>query len=53
MSAVVSVYKNNAKPVQARMLLDTASTASFVTESFPRSLNLKLEEYPMSVGALN
>ncbi|XP_063988328.1 uncharacterized protein LOC135168255 [Diachasmimorpha longicaudata] len=53
LSAMVNLMDKNNQPVTCRVLLDTASTANFITERLVRKLGIATEKYSVPVGALN
>ena len=44
---------NNKQAIKSRMLLETCSSANFITEDLARSLNLPLKKCSVSVSSLN
>lgn len=53
MSAMVRAHTRDCGTLQGRVLLDTCSTAHFVTEDFARNLGLPMHPYSIPVGAIN
>ncbi|XP_033212264.1 uncharacterized protein LOC117169865 [Belonocnema kinseyi] len=52
-SAIVNVYSNDHKLIRGRALLDTCSSANFVTEKFPNKLGLAKKKCSIPEGAMN
>ncbi|XP_063991170.1 uncharacterized protein LOC135169801 [Diachasmimorpha longicaudata] len=53
LSAMVNILDQNKQPMKFRVLLDTASTANFITESLAQRLKVPKIKYSVPVGALN
>ena len=52
-TAMVNAYDRNKRPVPCRILIDTCSTANFITEDLATILRLWRKRCNMSIGALN
>ncbi|XP_063989077.1 uncharacterized protein LOC135168628 [Diachasmimorpha longicaudata] len=52
-SAIILVEDRDRKLIRCRVLLDTCSTANFVTESFAKRLRIKKQPCSIPVAALN
>ncbi|XP_063990952.1 uncharacterized protein LOC135169656 [Diachasmimorpha longicaudata] len=52
-TANVNVLDTHRQPVDCRVLLDTGSTTNFIKESLAIALNLPLQPFAVSIGALN
>ena len=52
-TAMVNAYDRNKRPVPCRILIDTCSTANFITEDLATILRLSRKRCNMSIGALN
>ncbi|XP_063989949.1 uncharacterized protein LOC135169143 [Diachasmimorpha longicaudata] len=53
LSAMVDILDQNKRPIKCRVLLDTASTANFITERLAEQLKLPKLKYSVPVSALN
>lgn len=53
MSAVVNIQNKQGQLIPARAILDTCSTAHFITENFARNLGLPLQPCSIRIGAIN
>ena len=52
-SALVHVVLGNGRLVRSRILLDTCSTANFITENLAKSLKIPMKRCSLPIGALN
>ena len=52
-SVVVQIYNKERRLIPCRTLLDTCSTANFITEKLATTLGLPKEKFSVPVGALN
>ena len=50
---MINAYDRNKRAVPCRILIDTCSTANFITEDFATILRLSRKRCNMSIGALN
>lgn len=53
MSAMIYIHNRKHGLVKARALLDTCSTANFITEPMAKRLKLQVFTHSMSIGAIN
>lgn len=53
MSAIVNVEDGNGRRVQARALLDTCSTAHFISERFAKTLKLPMQTCSVPIGTIS